>query len=380
MIGLGYVLGIATAIIFAFISMYIGLLLGRLRNDYHPDCVSYKQLADRCVGPKFENALEFLTCINWFITMALYILTAVESFQSGFKTTFCGYYWGLLCVVILTPFMLCENMKSIEWFATVSDLCAIIIIVLVLALLSTQGPDQPSDHQHNMWPPHESYLDAYNPISSFIFAYQGQSIFLEVMAEMSQPRDWPKSVYLSHGIMAISYSITAFVGYYYKGNDVPAFLPSALKDGPGKTAINLLVAYHVLVAYIMNSIPLTAMLKRRYMQGDKTPWYKHFALSWMLLLGAWLLTNLIPFFSDLVSIIGALCGSPIMLGLPPLFFYYSVKQRGQQMSWADYLICGFLFWFVFPFTLTSGLAAAFKSLIKNWEENGPPFTCIRSPT
>lgn len=46
------------------------------------------------------------------------------------------------------------------------------------------------------------------------------------MSEMETPTDWPKSVFFSHSLMATAYCITAVVGYYYKGNDVPAYLPS----------------------------------------------------------------------------------------------------------------------------------------------------------
>jgi len=315
MASLGYVLGLCTCFIFAILSTYIGLLLGRLRNEFFPDCLSYKMLSRQAVGSvRFEKGLEFLTCINWFMTMALYILTAVESFEAAFSTNLCQSHWGLICVGILLPCMLIVDMKSMEWLAAISDFCAIIIIIMVLTLIATEGNDHPSDHKHNIFPPKESFLDAYSPVSSFIFAYQGQSIFLEVISEMKNPQLWPRSVYVSHTLMASCYALTAIVGYYFKGNDVPAFLPSGLKDGPAKTIVNLMVAYHVLVAYIINSVPLVAMLKRRYMNGADTPLSKHFILSTVLLWGAWLLTNLIPFFKDMVNIIGALCGSPIMIG------------------------------------------------------------------
>lgn len=111
------------------------------------------------------------------------------------------------------------------------------------------------------------------------------------------------------------------------------------------------------------------------MEGSKTIWWKHFLLSFTLLWAAWLLTNLIPFFEDMVSIIGAMCGSPIMLGLPPLFYYYAVKAKGDQMSRFDTFMCFVSFFLLFPFTFVAGLTSAFKSLLENWQENGPPFTC-----
>uniref|UniRef100_A0A7S4DVL7 Amino acid transporter transmembrane domain-containing protein n=1 Tax=Lotharella globosa TaxID=91324 RepID=A0A7S4DVL7_9EUKA len=332
MASLGYVVGMVVCVMFALLSIYVGIILGRTRNNFYPECRSYKMLARACVGPRFELSLEYLTCLNWFMTMALYVLTAVKAFQSAFYWThICGYYWGLGVVAVMVPFMFIQNMKEMEWLAALSDGAAIIILVMTLVLL-TQGSDTPSDHVHHVWPPHENFLDAYNPVSSFVFAYQGQSIFLEIMAEMKEPGKWPQSVYLSHTIMGTSYAITALVGYYFKGSDVPAFLPDGIENGPGKIVVNLLVAYHVLVAYIINNVTLCDMLKRRYFTGAETPLYKHVSLGCALLLAAYLLTNIIPFFEDMVNIIGAMCGSPMMIGLPPLFYFFALRAKGEPMG------------------------------------------------
>mmetsp|Transcript_19777 Transcript_19777/g.48358 ORF Transcript_19777/g.48358 Transcript_19777/m.48358 type:complete len:195 (+) Transcript_19777:1-585(+) len=192
---------------------------------------------------------------------------------------------------------------------------------------------------------------------------------------MRDPEHWPRSVYFSHSIMATAYGVTAIVGYYFQGNDVPAYLPAGLPKGPGKVIVNLLVAYHVLVAYVINNVPLMLMFKRRFLRGKETPLSQHFLLAVGILWCAWLLTNLIPFFEDMVSIIGALCGSPIMLGLPPLFYYSALKKKGRTMSRFDMIMCFILFFFLFPFTFFAGMISAFKSLLENWQQNGPPFTC-----
>jgi hypothetical protein len=37
-------LGISSCVVFGFLAAYIGLLLGKVRNDMHPECVSYMSL------------------------------------------------------------------------------------------------------------------------------------------------------------------------------------------------------------------------------------------------------------------------------------------------------------------------------------------------
>ena len=82
-----------------------------------------------------------------------------------------------------------------------------------------------------MWPAQTDFLTAYYPVNAFIFAYQGQTVFLEIMSEMRKPREWPKALWLGQGIMIPAYTITAFAGYYFKGDNVPSYLPAALSDG-----------------------------------------------------------------------------------------------------------------------------------------------------
>lgn len=64
-------------------------------------------------------------------------------------------------------------------------------------------------------------------ISSFIWAFMGQSLFLEIMAEMKQPKEFEKSLVASNSVMFAVYICTAIIGYYYKGSDVRT-LPHAL--------------------------------------------------------------------------------------------------------------------------------------------------------
>ncbi|GAB5373194.1 hypothetical protein AAMO2058_001729400 [Amorphochlora amoebiformis] len=232
-------------------------------------------------------------------------------------------------------------------------------------------------------PPQEGFLKAYNPVSSFIFAYQGQTVFLEIMSEMKNTGDWPKALWLGQGIMIPAYTLTAALGYYFKGSGVPAFLPSALDDGPLKIIISLLVAYHVLAAYLLNNVAMVRLLKAEYFTYRETDsenyrLFKHWTLCVVICAFAWLIAELVPFFGDLVTIIGAVTGSPVMFALPPLFYYLALKQKGVEMSVFDKAMCGTCFFILFPVTFLCGIVASMNSMVEHWSQNGPPFSCTAS--
>ncbi len=371
---LGFYLGAFVCVIFGLYGGYMGLILGRVRNRFYPECTSYYAVAERVSGPALSNAFKVITAATWFFVSALYLLVAVNALRAAYPNdTMCGYSWSGIFAAVLLPAFLLRTMKSIEWLVLLSDLSIVIVVMGILIQLGRDGRD-PST-KTNKHPPHEDFWDAYNPISSFVFAYQGQAIFLEIMGEMKQPRDWPWALWTGQCLMAPLYTITAITAYYYLGEATPAYLPAALKDGPLKKGLNLLVAYHVLVGYVINNVALLRLIKTEWMSGGKTSRMAHWTVCFVICAVAWLIANLIPFFGDLVSIIGAITGGPILFGGPALFYALAMKQKGYSLSRFDAFMCVLSLVILLPFTTVVGTTAAIRHLKKTWSENGPVFAC-----
>jgi len=56
---------------------------------------------------------------------------------------------------------------------------------------------------------------------SFIFAYAGQSIMLEMQAEMKQPNDFPKAVGFSFSTLLVAYILVTVISYWQCGASTP---------------------------------------------------------------------------------------------------------------------------------------------------------------
>mmetsp|Transcript_17053 Transcript_17053/g.32354 ORF Transcript_17053/g.32354 Transcript_17053/m.32354 type:complete len:242 (-) Transcript_17053:212-937(-) len=223
----------------------------------HPECNSYLQLGNATGGAKLGVVCKWVTVVSWFGVLPLYLLTAAKAMQGAFDTPLCSYMWSLILALLLSPFLLLRNLKSIEWLITFSDFTVGFIVV---SLLINLGLDRDPDAKIRMTPAEgQEFFEAYNPVSSFIFAYQGQSVFLEIMSEMKDSSEWPKALWLGQSIMIPVYTATAFAGYYFQGDNVPDFLPDALSDGPLKTIIDIFIAYHVLAAYLLNNVALVVI-------------------------------------------------------------------------------------------------------------------------
>mmetsp|Transcript_20734 Transcript_20734/g.28965 ORF Transcript_20734/g.28965 Transcript_20734/m.28965 type:complete len:466 (+) Transcript_20734:381-1778(+) len=375
--GLGYVLGLFLCLSFGTFAGYLGTILGLTRVRFHPKATSYASLATKTIGPRFGVLTKHAILINWWTVLPLYLLTAIESLRNAFYwSDICYSEWGLVIMVVLILPVQMRSYHSISWLVAVSDFAVIVIIAAILIVLGTEGQNTREGFTHHIGPPPGTFLSRYNNVSAFLFAYQGQSVFLEIMAEMRDHREWPKALWLGQGIMIPTYVITAAVGYYLLGDSVPGFLPAALPNNGSKTFINLLLAFHVLVAYLVHNQPLCQGIEMSLdPSGVPASNLRHFAISATLLFSAWLVANLIPFFSELVGILGAAFGSPILLFYPPIFFLRGMASKGRPVAWYHRLLCNFSLWVLFPFTFIVGIVAAFHELAERWRDEGSPFDC-----
>jgi amino acid permease len=65
----------------------------------------------------------------------------------------------------------------------------------------------------------------FGAMSSFVLAYAGQFMYLEVMSEMRNPQDFPKTFSIAGPYQVFMYSLVAITGYYYKVRSVAVPTP-----------------------------------------------------------------------------------------------------------------------------------------------------------
>jgi amino acid permease len=101
-------------------------------------------------------------------------------------------------------------------------------------------------------------------------------------------------------------------------------------------------------------------------------------LWWMCLTGimavtAFIVSNAIPFFKDLVALIGALTSVPLTLLLPAIFYRQYVQvalwcpTRQSLVSWT-LVIYALVF-------MGTAIAGAVSSIEMDWADHGGPFAC-----
>jgi len=191
-------------------------------------------------------------------------------------------------------------------------------------------------------------------LTKFVFAYQGQDIFCEVIAEMRNEKDSPKGITMAYSTMTVVYMFTTILAYGFNGKYVEGFLPDTLDPGWMTQVVGGLIGFHVYVSYCCLGIPFLNVIYAKCM-GDSHPVWKGgstqrmtwFFISLITIFTSYIIAVMLPLFDLLSMILGALCGAPIVFGWPAIFYLVACKRKGISMSCFDTFMCyAYLFFFL----------------------------------
>ena len=386
--GLGYGLGAAAIVAFAVAVYYQGFLLSKVKNKYYSQVLSYGDLAFILHGKWFESCTRWLLYANWYALMCYYILALTSALASAFywRTDICFWSWGLMSVAILLPCVQLRTFHAISWASLLSTLSILAAVIIIAASFITGGTTEAESGDFvppSAKVPPQPFLAGYSNIANIIFAFQGQSEFYEMAAEMKNPKKFPFSLGISQIIMCSTYLFTAMIAYTYGGQNVNGFILYSLPENALRTACSLLVGLHIIVAYVITNQPLAykaheGVSKATLHGTGAKPALVHFGITLTFLVTGFILANLIPFFADMQGVISAFAASPIVFFYPAYFYVVACMRAGDWKAvplWEKGWL-GFMIVVVFPFCFFVGLVSSISGIASSWTGAGSPFSCI----
>jgi hypothetical protein len=158
-----------------------------------------------------------------------------------------------------------------------------------------------------------------------IFAFSGQVFFIELLSSMPEPSTFKKSVALSTMVMTGTYVAVSATAYLYIGasgliGGEP--ITSSLDESFAKSVVNAFLAVHVVVAYVIE----VNVLARGFLKvlgrkeattgqsyGDMSNW---FCATAAIVFAAFFISNVVPFFSDIMGLLGSMCSVLLTYTIP----------------------------------------------------------------
>jgi hypothetical protein len=186
---------------------------------------------------------------------------------------------------------------------------------------------------------------AFTAVTNIVFAYCAHVAFFGLLAEMREPRDFPKALYMLQTFEIIFYTVAAVVIYYYAGQAVAS--PALGSAGPvlSKVAYGIAIPTvrgippdsifvivnmrQIIGAGVVNGhVGLKYIYVRLFRGTDRMhrrdltslgSWVAIGLTCWII---AWIIADAIPVFSDLLSLISSLFASWFSYGLPGVYWLH----------------------------------------------------------
>ncbi|PPJ51856.1 hypothetical protein CBER1_09584 [Cercospora berteroae] len=327
---MGLVVGAFVIAIFGICTLATGFMLYYFRMRY-PHVQNFGQAGFVLAGKPGQYIAETLFQLLLVFVMAAHILTF-----GTMANTVAGDSWKCTVVFKLIGFFVClactlpRTFKSNSYLSAVSCLSILTATLIALVDISIIGEGEGTA---KIAPPSSVVPAAWMmALSNVLVSFTGHLAYFQVMAEMDRPQDFRKSLIATNISMSSLYLVVAIVIYYYAGAGVgsPALSSAAplfakLSYGIATPTIVVagviagLLACKRIQAWFWESVRNEPKAADEISLRSWTSWVSIVIIFWAL---AFILANVLPYFSPLLALIGAISGTWITLGIPSMTCMY----------------------------------------------------------
>mmetsp|Transcript_15247 Transcript_15247/g.28704 ORF Transcript_15247/g.28704 Transcript_15247/m.28704 type:complete len:539 (-) Transcript_15247:58-1674(-) len=291
---------------------------------------------------------------------------------------------GILASTLMFAISQLRTMATLGRTASVISLLSLAVVVLQCLIAIQMGHESFSYKDKNdivdydnltFW---QSMISQFSALSSIGFAVGSQKLFLNIRHEFSNRNQSPKSLAIALFSFGTIYVLVCILA----SSNPPSFLFDAVPSGLQRRFAGFFLWVHVAVSFAINSQALCSSLDRLKFhrvtifglgESHRARWA---VLTFLVATSSYFIANAIPFFEDLVALIGAVTSVPLTLLLPAL---YHRKVIEVPMFWVgtgtlnDFSSLSLvIFSSIF---LVLGVFGSISSIQMDWSNHGSPFSC-----
>ncbi|PTB74860.1 hypothetical protein M440DRAFT_1336728 [Trichoderma longibrachiatum ATCC 18648] len=388
---LGLVPGLILTAVVAGIVLYTSLVLWEF-------CLRHPEVRDVCdIGQMLFWGKEWawwgtaiMFVLNNTFIQALHVLVGAEYLNTmtasdnigGCRTVEFGVVVTVICLIASLP----RTFSMMSKLGTASAIFTFISVVLATIFAGIQ--DKPAGFTEKLGSPLVTAIPVkgttfVNGMSAFLnisYTFIGQITLPSFIAEMRDPREFPKSLWACTIAEIIVFSIVGGVIYAYTGNQyvtAPAF--GSLDDMYKKVSFSFMIPTLIFLGCLYASVTARFVFFRAF--RNSVHLHSHTVVGWGswagILLVTWvfafIISQVIPFFSSLLSVMSSLFDSWfgfIFWGVAYLRMRNADKEVGRKRGLASafatavniaIIIIGIFFLTVGTYASVQGIIDAFDA-------------------
>ncbi|KAK6906696.1 hypothetical protein I203_100683 [Kwoniella mangroviensis CBS 8507] len=386
---LGFVPGVIVIVALAVIITWSDLVVGYFKLN-HPEVYTVADAAHIMFGPIGREVIGFAFWLEVVAIAGASFLSISVAFNTITEHAACTVVWAVIGAVIVAVFASIQTLGRISWLGWVGlvSILSAVITLMIAAGLTDRPSLAPIDGDFEIITQvvaQPSFVDAINAVSIVVFAYAGTPNFFNIVGEMREPAQYSKSVVAAQTLITMIYLIVGCVTYHFVGQYIasPAlgsagFIVKKVCYGlalPGLIVGGLLYAHtaakYVFVRVLRNSRHLSKNTPVHYMV-----WYGCVGFTCGI---GFIIAEAIPFFNDLLSLIGALLGTLICIQMEAYMWMWDnwrATNRGTR-KWNLMMAMNAIFFVLGCFLMVAGTYAAAVVINDslNSGDAGSPFSC-----
>ncbi|RCV33145.1 hypothetical protein SETIT_7G058800v2 [Setaria italica] len=351
--GLGWWLGVAALTALAAVTFYCYLLVSRVLDHCEAGGrrhIRFRELAADVLGSEWASYLVLIvqTAINAGVTIGS-ILLAADCLQIIYSHVephghLKLYHFVIVVAVVLAILSQMPSLHSLRHINFGSLIVSVGYTVLVsvaciCAGLSSNAP--PKDYSLSSSKSARTF-NAFLSISILASVF-GNSILPEIQATLAPPASgkMAKALVLCYSVLSLTFYFPAMTGYWAFGNQVRSnLLKSLMPDtGPWLAPAWLLILAVVLVLLQLIAIALVYSqvayeiieaksadaARGRFSRRNLAP---RVALRTAYVAGCALVAAMLPFFGEVIAVVGAVGYIPLDVVIPVVMYNIALAPRG----------------------------------------------------
>ncbi|OJJ44450.1 hypothetical protein ASPZODRAFT_72130 [Penicilliopsis zonata CBS 506.65] len=323
-------LGLVPALILivglGIIALYTGFVIGQFRTRY-PHIQNLADAGEVLFGAVGREIFGLGQLLFSIFIMGSHILTFTVMLNTVTEHGTCSIVFGVVGMLICMVCSLPRTMKNMTWISMCSFASIFTAVLVTMIAVGVQ-------HSHRGVSPlvqatvENSLFRAFSAVTNIVFAYCAHVAFFGLIAEMRDPREFPKALCLLQIFEIVLYVVAAVVIYLYLGSDVAS--PALSSAGPllSKIAYGIAIPTIIGAGVVNGHIGLKYIYVRLFRGSGRMNSNGFVAVgSWIAIglscwLVAWIIAEAIPNFSDLLGLISSLFASWFSYGLGGVYWLH----------------------------------------------------------
>ncbi|EAW15343.1 putative amino acid transporter [Aspergillus clavatus NRRL 1] len=332
---LGMVAGVICCVGLGFVAIYTSYIVGLVKLKF-PEVAHYPDAGRLLFGRFGYELVNAMLILQLTFLTGSHCLTGTIAFTNITESSICSVVFGVVSAILLLLLAIPPSFAEMAILGYVdfgSIIAAIGITIIGTGIKSTDAPGGLSAVEWSAWPKEgTTFTDAFIAVSNIVFAYSFAMCQFSFMDEMHTPKDFVKSIWTLGLVEIVIYTVTGALIYAFVGVDVKS--PALLSAGHTLSRVAFGIALPVIfISGSINTVVCGRLIHGRIFKNSpirfiNTPmgWITWLAIITAITVAAFIIAEVIPFFSDLLSISSALFISGFTFYFPALMWFMLLRE------------------------------------------------------